>query len=203
MYGKGRGYDRLLLIALGTGVSTAFINEHGLVDYNYGSSGDTGQIIVDPNGLEECTCGAHGCLEAMVSAQAIRKRALSEARSGKKTILAEILQHKGDITARDVSEAAQSGDGIAQDILRQVGHFLGVGLVSLMHIFRPSLIVIGGGVSQAGDLLLESARVTMNRLASPWYMERLKGIEITALGINGGAIGCASLILYPGLYLRS
>jgi glucokinase len=203
MYGQGRGYDRMLLLAIGTGIATAFVNESGLVDFNYGSTGDTGHMIVDPDGMEPCTCGGRGCLEALVSAQAIRKRALSEVRRGKPTRLADILQEKGDLEARDVSEAARGGDAVARDVLAQAGHFLGVAMTSLLHIFRPSLIVLGGGVSQAGDLLIEPMRATMNRLASPWYLARLQGIELSALGVNGGAVGCASLILYPGRYLHS
>jgi len=202
MFGKGADYDRMLLMAIGTGIATSVVTEdQGLIHYSYGTTGDTGMIIVDTQGLADCTCGGRGCLEAVAAAPAIRRRAIREAERGKDTLLAEIMQRKGDLEARDVSEAARAGDAVAKDIMNQVGHFLGVAFTSYLHIFRPSVIVLGGGVGQAGDLLIEPIYHTMNRLASPWYLERLEGIEISALGKDGGAIGCASLILYPGKYL--
>lgn len=202
LFGKGRTYDRMLLIAIGTGISISVVTEDGLVGYNWGSTGDAGQIIVDPHGLTECTCGGRGCLESIASAPAIRNWALREVRRGKQTLLSEILHNKGDLEARDVSEAARAGDAVSRDIMEQVGFFLGVALTSFLHMFRPSLIVLAGGVGQAGDLLIEPIRRTMSRLASPWYLERLKGIEVSALGTDGAAMGSASLILYPGKYVH-
>jgi glucokinase len=202
LFGKGRDCDRMLLMAIGTGIAISVITEeHGLVHYSWDTAGDTGQIIVDPYGLADCTCGGRGCLEAVASAPAIRRRALREVERGKDTLLAEVMERKGDLEARDVSEAAEAGDEVAKDITDQVGFFLGVALTSYLHIFRPTLIVLGGGVALAGDLLVEPIHHTMNRLASPWYLKRLEGIEISALGKDGGAIGSASLILYPGKYL--
>lgn len=202
MYGKAQNCDRMLLMAIGTGIATSVITkENGLVHYSWDTTGDTGQIIVDPFGFCDCTCGGRGCLEAITSAPAIRKRALNEVKRGKNTLLTEIFQRKGDLEARDVSEAAEAGDATAKDIMEQTGFFLGVALTSLLHIFRPTLIILAGGVAQAGDLLIKPIRRTMNRLASPWYLNRLQGIEISVLGKEGGAIGCASLILYPGKYI--
>jgi glucokinase len=91
---------------------------------------------------------------------------------------------------------------VAKEILDKTGYFVGIALTSYLHIYRPSLIVLGGGVALAGDLLVNPVRSTMERMASPWYLKRLQGIEISALGILGGAVGCASLILHPGKYLR-
>jgi len=202
MFGEGRDADRMLLMAIGTGIATCVITEEGMAQYNWGSTGDTGMIIVDPQGLTPCTCGARGCLEAVAAAPAIRCQALSAVERGKDTLLAKIKAENGDLEAHDVAEAARAGDAVAKDIFEQVGYFVGVALTSYMHIFRPDLIVLGGGVAQAGELLTEPVRRTMDRLGSPWYLARLRGIEISALGTDGGAIGCATLILYPGKYLR-
>jgi glucokinase len=172
------------------------------VHFSWDTAGDTGQIIVDPFGQEDCTCGGRGCLEAVAAAPAIRRRALAEIARGKETRLAQIKAERGDLEARDISEAAAAGDAVARDILEQAGFFLGVALTSYLHIFRPSLIVLGGGVAQAGDLLIAPIRRTMNRLASPWYLRRLKDIVVSALGKDGQAVGCASLILFPGRFIR-
>jgi glucokinase len=198
MFGAGQGCDRMLLMAIGTGIATSVVTERqGLVHYSWDTTGDTGQIIVDPYGLADCTCGGRGCLEAVASARAIRARALREVERGKQTILAEVFEREGDLESRDVAEAAEAGDAVAQDIMDQVGFFLGVALTSYMHIFHPSLIVLGGGVGMAGDLLIRPIRQVMNRLGSPWYLADLQDIVVSSLGTDAGAIGCASLILYP------
>ncbi len=201
MFGKGRDAQRMLFMAIGTGMATCLITEDGLVQYTWGSTGDTGMIIVDPLGAADCTCGGRGCLEAYAGGWAIRRRALTEVERGKKTLLADMLAERGDLQARDVAEAARAGDAVAIDIFEQVGFYLGVAFSSFLHIYIPTLIVLGGGVSQAGDLFLGAMRRTMNRLASPWFLSRLTGIELSALGKDGGAIGAATVILYPGKYL--
>jgi glucokinase len=86
---------------------------------------------------------------------------------------------------------------VAKDIMDQVGFYLGVALTSYLHIFRPDVIVLAGGVAQGGSLLVEPIRRTMNRLASRWYLEHFDGIELSSLGTEGQAIGAASLILAP------
>ncbi len=202
-FGRGQGTERMLLIAIGTGVAISVVTrEQGLVHYSWDSTGDTGMIIVDPSAESLCTCGGRGCLESLVSAPALRRRALAEIERGKDTQLARIKAERGDLEARDISQAARSGDAVAGDILDRAGFFLGVALTSYLHIFRPNLIVLGGGVGQAGSLLIAPIRRTMERLASPWYLSRLQGIEVSALGQDGQAIGAASLILQPGRYIR-
>jgi glucokinase len=201
LFGAGRDADRMLLIAIGTGIAISVVTrDQGLIHYSWDTTGDTGQIIVDPDGLADCTCGGRGCLEAVASARAIRQRALLEVGRGKETLLREVYETQGDLEARDVSEAAEAGDAASLDIMDQVGYYLGIALTSYLHIFRPSLIVLGGGVGQAGDLLIRPIWKTMRRLASPWYLSRLDDILVSALGTDGGAIGCASLILYPENY---
>jgi glucokinase len=198
-FGCGRNHERMLLMAIGTGVCTSFVTrEYGLLRYSWDGCGDTGMIIVDPFGNVECSCGGRGCLEPLVSGPGIRRRALFEIERGKSTLLAKIKTEKGDLEARNVTEAASAGDLVARDIMDQVGFYLGVALTSYLHIFRPDVIVLAGGVAQAGDVLLEPARRTMNRLASRWYLDRFSGIELSALGMEGQAIGVASLILSPG-----
>jgi len=204
MFGRGRGIDRMMMVAIGTGVGTSLITrEQGLVHFSWDSIGDAGMIIVDPLGQVDCTCGGRGCLEALVSGPAIRLRALREIERGRPTSLAEVQRAQGDIEARDVSEAAHVGDQVALDLMQETGNYLGIAFTSYLHIFRPNLLVLGGGVAQAGELLIEPARRTLARLASPWYLRRLEAIEVAALGKEAAAIGCASLILHPGRYLRA
>ena len=204
MFGRGRGSERMMMVAIGTGVGTSLITrEQGLVHFSWDSIGDAGMIIVDPLGQVDCTCGGRGCLEALVSGPAIRQRALREIERGRPTSLADVQRARGDLEARDVSEAAHAGDQVALDLMQETGNYLGIAFASYLHIFRPNLLVLGGGVAQAGELLIEPARRALARLASPWYLRRLEAIEVAALGKEAAAIGCASLILHPGLYLRA
>ncbi|MCJ7622794.1 MAG: ROK family protein [Anaerolineaceae bacterium] len=196
-YGKGRDYKRMLLMAIGTGISTAMVTENGLVTYNWGTSGDTGHIIVDPAGMAECTCGGRGCLEAVAAAPAIRRQALVEIQNGRKTELTNKFERTGDLEASDVYEAATNGDPLGREIILRAGYFLGLALSSYLHIYRPNVIVLGGGVAQAGDLLVPAIQDAIDKYSSPWYKKRLAAIEVSGLGTSGGSIGCASLILNP------
>lgn len=202
MFGRGRDSKRMLFMGIGTGISTSVITEDGLLQYNWGTNGDTGQIIVDTENMTPCSCGAKGCVEAVAAAPALRREALRAVSEGRSPLLAKTRAAKGDLEARDVSEAAIAGDKAAQEILSRAGRFLGIALTTFMHIFRPDLIVLGGGVAEAGDLLLTPIRQTVEQFASPFYLKRLNQIEVSALGPEAAAIGCATLILYPGRYLE-
>ena len=185
-FGCGRNHERMLLMAIGTGVCTSFVTrEYGLLRYSWDGSGDTGMIIVDPNGNVECSCGGRGCLEPLVSGPGIRRRALLEIERGRSTLLAKVKTEKGDLEARDVAEAASVGDAVAKDIMDQVGFYLGVALTSYLHIFRPDVIVLAGGVAQGGSLLIEPIRRTMNRLASRWYSSTLMVLNFHPLVRKG------------------
>ncbi len=198
-FGIGKEYDRVFFIAIGTGIGCAIFTEGGeLVRYNYGAAGDIGMIIVDPHGMVPCTCGAKGCLETMATTLAVRRMGLEAVQCGKDTSLAEVFKEKGDLEARDVGEEAKKGDRVARDIIEEAGYFLGVALTSYMHIFRPHIFLVGGGLAEAGELLLEPIRRTVYRLGSPFYLKQLKGIERATLGAEAGMIGCASLILFRG-----
>jgi len=199
VFGRGRDVSRLLTMSIGTGISIGVVTEHGFVDYNWGGTGDSGQIIVDPDAIERCPCGGRGCLESVAAAPAIRRAGIEAIARGEETSLAEKHAVHGDIEAADVVAAAASGDPAAIRIMRQAGRFIGIALASYVHLFRPELIALCGGVAQAGDLLLEPIRLTVADLVSPWYLERLVGIEMSAFPLDGAAIGCAALVFRPEL----
>lgn len=196
-FGEGRQFDRVLFIAIGTGIAASIFIEGGQrLRYIMGWPGDTGHIIVDPNGAR-CTCGGRGCLETVASGPAIREQALSAAKSGQSPALAARLQSAGDLEARDVTVAASLGDAGAQAIWERVGGYLGMALTSFQHIYDPHVILVGGGVAQAGELLLAPVRRTMQALGSPYYLSHLKGVKQGALGVDAGLIGAAGLLLLP------
>ena len=196
-FGQGRGYERMLLMAIGTGIATGIFTEGGRrLRYIFGWTGDTGHIIVDPHG-RLCTCGGRGCLETVATGPAIRAFALDAARTQKSPALAARLAESGDLEARDVTEAALSGDAAARQIWDEVGWYLGMALTSYVHIFAPQIILIGGGIAAAGELVLEPIRRTLASLGSPFYLGLLRGVKKAALGADAGFIGAGALILLP------
>ena len=196
-YGAGAGVDRWIFIAIGTGISSGIVVDGTtLLNFTYGTAGNTGHIVVDPVGRYLCTCGGRGCLETLASGRAIREHAVAAMGEGQKTLLTAVAA-QGDLEARDVAEAAWQGDEMSRQIFERAGRALGISIVSLMHIFAPHRVIIGGGVSGAGDLLLDPARSAIDELASPFYRRQLEELRLSAVGIQAGLLGAATLVLAP------
>jgi len=196
-FGEGHNYDRVLFMAIGTGIASSIFTEGGQrLRYIFGWPGDTGHIIVEPRG-RLCTCGGRGCLETVAAGPAIRAAAMRIATTNKSPALAARLTGQNTLEARDVTEAALAGDRAAGEIWDEVGWYVGVALTSYLHIYDPHVILIGGGVAEAGELLLEPIRRTIQSLGSPYYLQHLRGVKKAALGPEAGLIGAAALILLP------
>jgi glucokinase len=202
MFGLGRGVDRLLLMAIGTGISIGVIVDGELLQYTWGTAGDTGHVVVDIQGMHECTCGARGCLETVASGTGIREAAIRAVLRGEATALAASVEAGRAICAADVGEAARHGDSVAMGIFEQAAFFLGVALAGFVQIFCPQLVVLAGGVTESSDLWLDRLRQSLREIGSPARLSKLQGVELSAFPHMGAAIGSAGLILYPGLYLR-
>lgn len=157
--GAGRGEKFLIYLKVGTGVGAGLVIDGQVYHGACGTAGEIGHITVAEGG-PRCSCGNRGCLEAVAGGGAIARLALQAVRSGQRTRLADIHPVEG-IAAQDVAEAARMGDRVAQEIVAQCGKSLGTAIASLVNLFNPSLVVIGGGVAQMGDLLLEPIRETV------------------------------------------
>ena len=203
LFGRGQGVRRLLLMAIGTGISIGVMVDGELLQYSWGTAGDTGHIVVDPDGLEVCTCGGRGCLETVASGWGLRDQAIRGARRSPGSALATMLEAGQEITGADVAGAARRGDELAVRTFQRATHFLAVALASYLQIFSPELIVLSGGVTDSSDLLLDGVRELLQRVASPSRLRTLRGVELSAFPHMGAAIGSASLILFPDRYLRS
>ena len=186
-FGAGRGSRHMLYITVSTGVGGGIIIDGELYRGKSGAAGEMGHVIIDMNG-PACGCGARGCLESLASGTAIAKRGEELAESGDSPILARLRKEEGPVTAEMMERAATMGDAASRKAFRQAGHYFGVALAGFVNIFDPEVIVIGGGVAKAGDLLLEQARVTMESLA---MTQPLKGVRLTVseLGEFAGTMG--------------
>ncbi len=157
-YGAGRGETNLAYIKVGTGVGAGLLLGGQIYRGTTGCAGEIGHITIEENG-PLCTCGNYGCLEAMAGGHAIARKAREAIKSGKRTQLASIQPEK--ILAVNVAAAAQRGDLVAQQIITEAGTHLGIAIASLVNLINPGMVVIGGGVSQLGDLLLDPIRKTV------------------------------------------
>ncbi|HXF94821.1 MAG TPA: ROK family protein, partial [Gemmatimonadales bacterium] len=174
-HGAGRGAARLLGVTIGTGLGGGVIAGGALLRFTGQCAGDLGHILVHPGG-RRCTCGARGCLEAMVNAPALAERA-------------------GGRPVAEILEAARRGDRNALDALAETGRWLGLGLASLVALFAPDRIVIGGGVAAAGPLLLEPVGESYREHAAPAFRDT----PLVASEFDGweGMVGAGSLAIDP------
>ena len=186
--GAGKGAETLVAITLGTGIGTGCILRGSLWRGGDGSGAEGGHITIDLNG-PPCRCGNHGCLEAFVGTYGILRRLGEKLAEG---------GHSGrlavdpDPTVEDIAEAAQDGDPLAVEVMRETGFFLGVGMANFANLFNPDMIILTGGVSRAGDILLGPAEAEMKRRAFAANTESLK-VVTGRLGDDAGPLGA----VYP------
>jgi glucokinase-like ROK family protein len=192
--GVGKGVDNLIFVKIGTGIGSGIICEGRIYRGSSGCAGDIGHIGVDKSG-PLCHCGNIGCLEAVTAGPALAERALLAAQAGKSSILLSYYERNGNILrAEDVGNAAREGDALATEIIRESGQFIGDVLAGLVNFFNPKVIVIGGGVSNLGNLLLSSIRQTVLNRSTPLATRNLH-IVFSEIGPDAGVIGAVNLAM--------
>ncbi|MER3452199.1 MAG: sugar kinase [Acidimicrobiia bacterium] len=193
-HGVARGHSNVVFIKLGTGIGAGLILDGRLHRGARGSAGDVGHIQVSDDPASVCRCGNIGCLEALAGGAALARDAAAAAREGRSQRLAEILQSTGSVGALDVAAAAAHGDPVSVELLQRAGRRIGSMLASVVNFFNPSLIVIGGRVATAGDLLLASIRETLYARSLPLATRDLL-VQRSSLGPAGGVTGAAAMVL--------
>ncbi len=189
--GAGQGVSNFFVVKVATGIGAGLICNGHIYRGAQGCAGDVGHITADSSG-PRCNCGNIGCLEAVAAAPAIVRQAVSACEDGRSPVLRGMLAAHGQVSAVDVGRAAAEGDQAAIDIIRHSGRLIGQVLAGLVNFYNPSLIVIGGGVSRVGHLLLASIRETVYRRSLPLSTQTLS-IVATMLGNRAGVIGCAMM----------
>jgi glucokinase-like ROK family protein len=196
-YGAGRGEENLAYVKVGRGIGAGMLLDGQIYHGADGSAGEIGHITIDENG-PLCSCGNRGCLEAMAGGNAIARRAIELVKKGQRTELSTI-RPIDSIQSKDVIAAACNGDLVAQQILSETGAHLGTAIAGLVNLFNPSMVIIGGGVSQIGDLLLEPIRQTVQKRSLRIASQRLR-ISTALLGRRSSAMGAVvqalSLVLH-------
>jgi glucokinase len=193
-YGAGRGAACLLMVGLGTGIGGGIVVDGRLFRGAHGFAAEIGHIVVEPGG-PRCGCGNRGCWEQVASGTAITRQGRQAASRHPHSVLTELAGGEPTaVTGAIVADAARGGDTVARGILVEVGHRLGVGIAGLVNVLDPDVVIVGGGVSQAGDLLLDPARDAYRRTVEA--RDRRPDVPIlrAALGVDAGAIGAAALV---------
>ncbi len=189
-FGAGRGVDTIACFAIGTGIGGGLVVNGRLHLGIGGTGGELGHQIIDMNG-PPCGCGSRGCLEAFASGPAITAMGLKAITQGLTTRIGERVGYDlNRVTPEVIAQAAREGDAIARDIYGRAGFYIGIAVASVLAAIGPRKVIIGGGVAQAGDLLLDPIRRTVTDRVHVMPVEQV-AIVPAALGTNAGLIGAA------------
>ena len=191
-YGAGKGCENLICITVGTGIGSGLILNGKLVRGASNAAGEIGHIKLQMNDGPICGCGDTGCLEAFASGPSIVAMAEEYIKGGKSTKFREMASG-GQITPYIVCEAAKAGDPVAQRIFTITGEYIGIGLASVVNLLNPERIIIGGGVADAGDLLLAPLTETLKKRAMKIAGSAVEVVP-AQLGNTAGVIGSSLLI---------
>ena len=183
----------LVMFTLGTGVGGGIVIDGRIFRGASGLGAELGHVVLEPDG-PDCpgTCPNRGCFEALCSGTALGRDARELAEDRPESVLGRHLAEHGDVTAREAVEAARAGDADAQGLLERLGRYLGIGLSNAVNTFEPELIAIGGGLSRAADLFLDTALAEMRSRALPALVDRVRVATATG-GVDAGVIGAALL----------
>ena len=178
------------MVTLGTGVGGGVIIGGKIVAGFHGAGGEIGHITVNPDEIEACNCGQYGCLEQYASATGIVRMAK---RKLAKTDDETTLRNFDPLTAKDIFDEAKAGDEVAKELVDELGNILGSALSNLACVVNPEAIVIGGGVSKAGAILIDTVKEHFRENA--FYALKDTRFELATLGNDAGIYGCVAMIL--------
>lgn len=188
--GGGKGFESVVMVTLGTGVGGGIVINRKIVTGADGAAGEFGHMTVNLDETEICTCGKKGCLEQFASATGIVRVAKKKCNEFNAN---SVLKQEEEITAKSVLDGAKIGDELCLQIMNIVGEYLGISLGCVGTVINPSAFVIGGGVSKAGEFLIELLEKKYRKFA--FHASIDTAFRLAALGNNAGIYGCAKMIL--------
>ena len=188
--GSAQGYKNVLGLAIGTGIGGGIIVDGKLVSGENGAGGEVGHIKVERDG-KLCGCGQKGCWEAYASATGLIREAQSRLAVNKTNGSYEQVIGR-DLEAKDIFDVAKEGDAFALDLVDYEADYIALGIGNLLNVLDPEIVVVGGGVSLAGDILFDKVKERLKKYAFPSTTENLK-IVAASLGNDAGILGAAYL----------
>ena len=187
--GGGQGHQSLVAVTLGTGVGGGIIINGKILTGSTGAGGEIGHIHVEDNETEACGCGNFGCLEEYASATGITRLANRALKASDK----DSVLRTGEVSAKTVFDAVKERDPLAVEVAEKFGKYLGDGLASIACVVNPEAIVIGGGVSKAGEILIDFIRPHYEK--NVFHGSRQVKFSLATLGNDAGIYGAAKLVL--------
>lgn len=189
--GGAQGRNSAFLVTLGTGIGGGLVINDEIINGVNGGAGEIGHFCVEPGEAERCKCGGHGCLEQFCSATGLLRQAKKALAENPDTL--SVIKDHASLTAKDVCDAAKAGDTLALDLLDRLGQRLGWALTAAAGTADPEVFVIGGGLSNAGEILLDRIEFYYRRYA--FHAFRNTPFVLAKLGNDAGIYGCAKMIL--------
>ena len=191
LFGAGKDASSMVMMAIGTGVGGGVVLKNELLIGCDGNAGEIGHINVEPEGVL-CGCGSRGCLECYVSGPAIAGAALRALVQQNDTLIRELVENDyNKVNAAIVAQAAEQDDRVAKEILAKAGHLIGCVLTKVAVVVNPEMIVLGGGVAQAGRFLFESVFQSFHDTLHIIKSEKIQ-LRLSELGVLAGIQGCAA-----------
>jgi glucokinase len=192
-FGAGQGSRHMCYVTFSTGYGLGIIIDGKVYRGAIGSAGETAHTIIVPDG-ELCFCGKRGCLMAYASGLALSHFACERVRSGEKTILRGVCGNSPEyISGEAIASAAKEGDQVSLELIQNAARFFGISLANILEIFNPEVVVIGGGLTQMGSLLLDPCMDAMREYTHPELRDATR-FELSQLWDNAGLIGAAALV---------
>lgn len=188
--GSGNSYSSIAMITLGTGIGGGVVLDGQIINGFHGAAGELGHIVVNPEEQDACNCGNHGCIEQYASATGIVRQARKQLAESS---VDSVLRKEQDISAKSVFDAAKAGDVLAKKIAEEVCDMLGRVIGTICNVINPEAVIIGGGVSRAGDILLELVQEGFRN--SVFHASRDTVIRLASLGNDAGIYGAMKLLL--------
>lgn len=192
-FGAARGCRNVVYITVSTGIGGGVIEDNRLLLGARGLAAEVGHMVVEPRG-PRCGCGNWGCVEALASGTAIARVARERLASGEPSALGDLPgPPEVSITAERVAAAAAAGDPLASAVMRSAAEYLGIAVVNVLHLYDPEVVVLGGGVCLAGEMIFAPVRAAITARAMAAYRARARVVP-AALGDDAGLLGAVALV---------
>ena len=191
-FGAGKSYENIIMLTLGTGVGGGIIINGKLYEGNEGKGAELGHSVIVVDG-EQCTCGRKGCLETYASATALIRETKKAMRLNKRSLMWKVCPDIDLVGGKVPFEAAKQGDKVAIEVLDNYIKYLGEGILNFCNIFRPNVIVLSGGIANAGDYLFDRVNKYVKDRNYGYKMTPEVKVVPAELGYDSGKIGAAAL----------
>lgn len=193
-FGAGNNADDALMITLGTGVGTGIIINGKIFSGRHGMGGESGHIVIVVDG-ERCGCGRKGCFEAYASATALIRQTAAAAEKYPDSELAAIIKEDGKVSGTTAFRAYKKGDAAGKEVVENYVKYIGEGISNLVNIFRPEIILVGGGVSNEGEYFIKMIEDYVNANTYGQSLNAEISVKKAALGNDAGIFGAAALCM--------